>query len=97
MADTKGWLTGAIDTGDEKYFPSLLWSGAYTDPLVGFSTRIWFSIRIKEDAVQADSDRRVLMNLETQGANLDQPHQTEWFLYFPTEGLAQSAEAILSE
>lgn len=51
--------------------------------------------RICADAVQADSDRQVWTNLDQNGADFEQPHQIDWFLYFPTEGQAREAERIL--
>lgn len=53
--------------------------------------------RVLYDAEQADSDRRVLANLAENGADLDQPHETDWFLYFPTEEQARSAEEVLTD
>jgi hypothetical protein len=53
--------------------------------------------RILADASQANSDRTVLDNLVRNGANLNDPRQTDWFLYFPTEDAARSAEATLLE
>jgi hypothetical protein len=178
------WLTGVIDTGDEKYFTSLQWNGSYSEPLKGHSNRIWFVVQFKDptetgfhvaaeggyldqlgqslvtasegtairvgsvtskglkqfyyyskdltwlpefesrlrsteerpfglkveqdaewttyhqilaDALQADSDRKVLMELDKNGADLGLPHKTDWYIYFPSEELARVAEIVLLE
>jgi hypothetical protein len=53
--------------------------------------------RTLADAIEADADRKVLDNLVRNGANLSDPRETDWFLYFPTEDIARSAEATLLE
>jgi hypothetical protein len=53
--------------------------------------------KIRADAIQADSDRQVWTNLDENGADFEQPHQIDWFVYFPTEGQAGDAERILVE
>jgi hypothetical protein len=52
---------------------------------------------ILADAIQADGDRQVWTNLQANGADPDQPLEVDWFLYFPTESEARSAEAVLIE
>jgi hypothetical protein len=58
----------------------------------------WNTYRqILSDAIRADSDRKVLANLAENGADLEQPHEIDWFLYFPTETQARAAERVLAD
>lgn len=40
---------------------------------------------------QVSPDKQVLVQLKKAGSNLSKPHDVEFFLYFPTESIAQQA------
>jgi len=40
---------------------------------------------------KADLDQLVLVQLRKSGSNLSKPHSLEFFLYFPTQSIAESA------
>jgi Regulator of ribonuclease activity B len=44
---------------------------------------------------QPDPDKSVLIQLNKAGSKLSKPHQIEFFLYFPTQSLAQRAAATI--
>lgn len=44
-----------------------------------------------QEKKEPDLDQQVLDQLKKAGSDLSQPHNTEFFLYFPTEELANKA------
>jgi regulator of RNase E activity RraB len=44
-----------------------------------------------------DPDDSVLLQLQKAGSNLSKPHQVEFFLYFPTQTLAEQASSQIQE
>jgi rhodanese-related sulfurtransferase len=47
------------------------------------------------DAAETAEDQEVLDQLRTAGSNLSKPHHIDFYLYLPSEGDAQAAEAEL--
>jgi len=44
-----------------------------------------------------DPDESVLIQLRKAGSNLSKPHEIEFFLYFPTEAIAEQAASHIRE
>jgi len=58
--------------------------------LVGGALTIWLRGRSQP---RVDGDLAVIQQLANAGSDLSKPHPIEFFLYFPSEQLAQSAAA----
>jgi hypothetical protein len=102
-----GTLTGKAHKHHILYAMDLEWLAPWRESEQGTAYAHNFEVRIKEDsdwslyrrmlpeAERADADRRILDQLASHGAHLDEPRNIDWYFRFPDADRARSAQQVL--